>query len=530
MILNSMRGRLVIWLAFLLVGILLGFGVTVFGLQRQNRMAQIDNDLQHRLAAFSADARERIPPPTIIPLREPPEAHDPDFVTKLDQSTNAIDLSTNSTDLTTNSVDLATNATVLNVLPPPPPNPRTRRIVLTAPTARLFNEADTNDFYFSFWSRDGDVLRRSTNAPATVSLPKRPGQSTLIHFRTHDFLREAFNYTDVGECALVGHSLVGETTALQDFAWRLVFIGVAVLIVGLGGVWMLVHRAIQPVEKISTTSRRIADGHLSERIKGREDHSELGQLIGVLNGTFARLEAAFTQQKQFTADASHELRTPIAVLISEAQTTLARERSSDEYRETIEACLDTAQQMRHLTDSLLELARFDAGQEKMPYTRFNLAEKVQAAIELVRPLANEKKLEFLVHLRDMQFTGSASRISQVIVNLLNNAIRYNVEEGKIGVTIHPPEEDAIELTISDTGCGIDPEELPRVFERFYRADKARSGETGGFGLGLAISKAIVEAHNGEIMVSSKPGIGSLFLVRLPIRAGTWAVGRDPVEP
>ena len=492
MILNSMRGRLVIWLAFLLVCILTGFGFTVFSLQQQNRMNQIDSDLQHRLAALSADARERMPLGPVGFTHETNETRDPDFLDKTNQIPDIV------------SQDL-----------PPLVIPHTRRVILSTPTARLFNEADTNDFYFAFWSRDADLLRRSTNAPAGVSLPKRPGQSTLIHFRTHDFLREAYNYTDIGECALVGISLVGETRALQQFGWRLVLIGLAVLIVGLSGVLLLVHNAIQPVEKISTTSRRIADGHLSERIKGREDRSELGQLIGVLNGTFARLESAFTQQKHFTADASHELRTPIAVLISEAQTTLARERTSEEYRETIEACLDTAQQMRQLTDSLLELARFDAGQEKMPYTRFNLADKVRAAIDLVRPLANEKKIEFLVHLRDAQVTGSANRISQVIVNLLNNAIRYNKEEGKIGVTIHPPDV-GIELTISDTGCGIEPEELPRVFERFYRADKARSGTTGGFGLGLAISKAIVEAHNGGIQVSSKPGIGSLFLVHLPI--------------
>ncbi|HEX4342779.1 MAG TPA: ATP-binding protein [Verrucomicrobiae bacterium] len=490
MIFNSIRAKLLIWLAFLLVCILAGFGVTVFGLQRKNRLNQIDQELEHRLAAVNSDAQNR---ETIEPFKRPAQPQNiPD--------------SGEQDDLAPDSPDRPV---------PAPFNPRNRKLALSPQTLRMFNEADPDDFYYSVWSRDADLLKRSANAPVNLTHPERPGPDTLIHFRMRGMVREAFHFTDFGECTLVGVSLAAESAAQQQFGLWLVLIGGAVLAIGLGGVWWFVNRAIRPVETISATAQRIAAGNLSERIKVKEDDSELGKLAGVLNSTFARLDAAFTQQKHFTADASHELRTPISVLISEAQTTLARERTTAEYRETVEACLDTAQQMRSMMESLLELARFDANQEKMARSRFNLAEKVRSSVELVHPLADEKGIEIQCHLPNTEIMGDADRISQVVVNLIINSIRYNRDGGKIGVTLHPA-EDTVELTISDTGSGITPADLPHVFERFYRADKARSGGTGGSGLGLAICKAIVEAHGGSILVSSKPGLGSLFMVRLPL--------------
>jgi heavy metal sensor kinase len=273
---------------------------------------------------------------------------------------------------------------------------------------------------------------------------------------------------------------------------------------------------MRPLKDISATASRISGGNLSERINVADTENELGQLTGVLNSTFARLEAAFDQQKQFTADASHELRTPIAVLISEAQTSLARQRSAAEYRETIEACLDTAQQMRRLTESLLELARFDAGQEQIKHEPVDLAEITRAAAELVQPLAAEGGVQIHGDLTPAEVTGDSVRISQVITNLLTNAIRYNKPQGQVRARTHVVPGSAI-LTITDTGQGIAAEDLPHIFERFYRADKSRSGAQGRTGLGLAICQAIVDAHGGDIEVTSLPGAGTTFAVRLPLK-------------
>lgn len=201
------------------------------------------------------------------------------------------------------------------------------------------------------------------------------------------------------------------------------------------------------------------------------------------------------------------------MIISEAQTVLARERSSAEYRETVEACLDAAQQMRRLTEELLELARFDASQEPLQRERFDWSENVRACVERIRPLAQERGIQIHCDLAPARVDGDADRLGQVITNLLTNAIHYNRSNGEIRVSCRAENAAAI-VTIADTGQGIAAEDLPHIFERFYRADKSRSRAAGRSGLGLAISKAIVDAHGGTIAATSQPGAGTIFTVRL----------------
>jgi two-component system OmpR family sensor kinase len=248
-----------------------------------------------------------------------------------------------------------------------------------------------------------------------------------------------------------------------------------------------------------------------------ETDSELGRLASVLNSTFARLEAAFAQQKQFTADASHELRTPLAVIIAESQTTLARERTAAEYRESIAVCLDAAQQMRRLSESLLQLARFDAGQETVRRSAVDLAENARVCVGRIGPLAQEHGIKICCDLAPATTYGDADRLGQLITNLLTNAILYNKTDGEIVISTRLENGSAV-LTVADSGEGIAAEDIPHVFERFYRADKSRSRAEGRSGLGLAICKAIVDSHGGSIDVASRPGAGTTFTVRLPALA------------
>jgi heavy metal sensor kinase len=305
-----------------------------------------------------------------------------------------------------------------------------------------------------------------------------------------------------------------DTKAQQRLAWVLLAAGGAVLALGLGGGWWLTARAIRPVEDISAAAMRISAGNLSERISTADPQNEFGRLAAVLNSTFARLESAFLQQKQFTADASHELRTPLAVLISEAQTTLARERTGAEYRETIEANLAAAQQMRQLTESLLTLARLEAGHEKVRREPFNLGELTQACVARIRPLVVARQITICSELAAAGGNGDEAQIRQVITNLLANAIHYNRDGGEVHVSTRVEGANAV-LTVRDTGPGISAADLPHIFDRFYRADKARSRAEGHSGLGLAISKVIVDAHGGTIHADSQPGVGTTFTVRLP---------------
>jgi heavy metal sensor kinase len=512
MFIKSIRWRMQLWQAFLLVCVLAGFGATAYQLHRTNRLSVIDEELEQRVMALSRDTRGL--PPFGPPGRFPPEA----------------------------APARATNTGAPDLERPPGPNPfeagrdfpfprhrgpdqrgprgrfeeffENRDIRLSPHTASFFDEGDTNGFYYLVWSRSGNLLRRSTNAPAT-DLPARPSSPVAgMQQRTVALNREAYQFTDIGECVLVGRYIASDLEALGRFAWWLVAAGSLVLALGLGGGWWVAGRALRPVDLISVAASRISAGHLGERINVADTDSELGRLVAVLNSTFARLEAAFAQQKQFTADASHELRTPLAVLISETQTTLARERTAAEYRQTVESCLETAQQMRQLTGSLLELARYDAGQERLERRPLDLAGQASACIERVRPLARARGIQIHNTLAPAPLLGDAERLNQALTNLLVNAIHYNKDNGEIRVTTAAAGGVSM-VTIADTGAGISPEDCAHIFERFYRADKSRAPSVGHSGLGLAICKAIIDAHGGNIEVKSQPGVGTTFTIRLP---------------
>ncbi|MBI3867572.1 MAG: HAMP domain-containing protein [Verrucomicrobia bacterium] len=488
MLTHSLRWRLQIWLGFLLVCLLTGFCFALHQLQRAHQWNQLDEELERRVAAVSVAVRggprpEFGPggPPFDDGGRRPPHGF-PDG-------------------------------------PPPEgrrdPKPGPREVRLPSETAGLFEENRADAFYFVVWSREGGLLKRSTHSPSETPMPARMSRDTRIHIRVRETVREAYHFTELGDCILAGRSIASDLVALRLFTLGLLAAGGTVLAFGLGGGWWLTTRAIRPIEQISAAASRISAGNLSERITAAEPRDELGKLASVLNSAFARLESAFAQQKQFTADASHELRTPLAVLISEAQTTLSRARTAGEYRETVEACLATAQQMRRLTESLLELARLDGRDEQAVREVVDLAEAARSALERLRPLAAARGVQLIPDLSPARARANADHLDQVLANLIANAVHYNKPGGEVRVSTRV-EEGAVVLAVTDTGVGIAPGDLPHVFERFYRADKSRASAEGRFGLGLAICKAIVDAHRGRIEATSELGRGTTFTVRIPV--------------
>jgi len=388
---------------------------------------------------------------------------------------------------------------------------------LPAATASLFGEGP-EAFYYMTWYRDNDVLSRSPGAPRDVPLPPALQHDTLTHWRTRDGCREAFHCSGLGDCVLAGRSTTVDVAAMRSFALKLFGTGAAVLALALGAGWWLTGRAIRPIENISMAASRIASGNLSERIRVPNNRNELGRLASILNSTFARLESAFERQRQFTADAAHELRTPLAIMISETQTALTRRRTEEEYRETVEGCLDTAQQMRRLTESLLGLARFDSGDTETQRTEVDLVKAAQAVIERLKPLAEKQHVQLRGEFAPAFSFSSADRVSQVITNLLTNAIDYNRPDGEVCVST-TCESAFVLLAVTDTGPGIPAEDLPYIFDRFYRVDRSRSRVEGHTGLGLAICKAIVEAEGGTIAASSTLNVGTTFTIRFPLQTG-----------
>ena len=309
-------------------------------------------------------------------------------------------------------------------------------------------------------------------------------------------------------------------SALHRFATLLlVSIPILLLSAAAGGYWMS-RRALAPVDQITQTARSISVQNLSSRLSVPRTGDELQRLSETLNSMFERLEAAFKKIIQFTADASHELRTPVAVMRTRTELSLRKPRSAEEYRETVAQVHSELEKTSDLVERLMLLARADYGVEALQLSTADLGEIVREVCSQGRMLSEAKEIDFREQIpsRPVWVKGDAHALRRLFLILIDNAIKYTPKGGRVDVVVGQENGFAIG-EVRDTGIGIAPEDLPNVFERFYRADKARSRESGGVGLGLSIGRWIAEAHAGTIEVQSSLGGGSIFKLRLPLIDG-----------
>jgi heavy metal sensor kinase len=306
--------------------------------------------------------------------------------------------------------------------------------------------------------------------------------------------------------------------ALTHFEWALLLISPFLLILASAGGYWMSRRALKPVDEITHAARNISPHKLSERLKVHNTGDELQRLSETLNGMLDRIEQAFKRITQFTADASHELRTPVALMRTAAELSLRRPRSNAEYREALTQILGILERTSGLIEQLMLLARADSGFELVRHVRLDLVSPFREACSEVRALAAAKQISFFenVAASSIAVDGDAQGLRRLFLILLDNAVKYTPDGGEVRAGLDFTDGFAV-AEIRDTGIGIDSGDLPHVFERFYRADKAR--ETGGAGLGLSIGRWIAEAHGGKIEVKSEPRRGSVFRVRLPIARG-----------
>jgi heavy metal sensor kinase len=287
-----------------------------------------------------------------------------------------------------------------------------------------------------------------------------------------------------------------------------------VLAVALG--YLLMKRSLKPVDEITRAAESITSRNLGERLPIPGTGDEIERLSATLNGMIERLEGSFRQMNQFTADASHDLRTPLTVLRGELEVALRRNEINHAGREVIESVLEETEKLSKTVESLMVLSRLDSGEMKPDVTRFDLAQLCQETVDQMGLLAEDKGLKIECHSsKNLEVVADMLRIRQILINLVDNAIKYTPEGGQIELRVSRENRSAV-IEVSDTGCGIPAEALPFVFNRFYRVDRARSRETGGSGLGLAIAKSICELHGGRISVQSSVGGGSRFRVEIPV--------------
>jgi heavy metal sensor kinase len=288
----------------------------------------------------------------------------------------------------------------------------------------------------------------------------------------------------------------------------------AVVLAALGGS-VLTNRAFYPVMRMTGAAEDIGEANLAGRIEVHSE-DELGRLASTLNRMMGRIEMAFNRQRQFAADASHELRTPLSVIQAESTLALGKERSAEEYRKSLEVVSQEVDYMTTMLGNLLLMARSEAGKEPFHFEKVNLKELFIELSPAVEARAKDKGLEFDIgSLEDLTVDGDRVKLRQLFTNILDNAVRYTPAGGSVTASFDKKEEFAV-VNITDTGIGIAEEQLPFIFERFYRVDKARSRAEGGAGLGLGIAKHIAESHGGRIEVISRVGKGSTFSVFLPL--------------
>ncbi|MEX1253156.1 MAG: heavy metal sensor histidine kinase [Dehalococcoidia bacterium] len=290
---------------------------------------------------------------------------------------------------------------------------------------------------------------------------------------------------------------------------------VTLVVASAGGIF-LAGRALSPIDKITRLAQRISADDLSQRLDATMPDDEVGQLARTFNEMIARLDAAFQRQRQFTADASHEMRTPLTAIKGQIEVALSRPREAEAYRDVLQGANEEVDRLIRLVGSLLTLARADAGEIPLASEPVRPGDLVASAVEHVRPAAAQKEVTIDVEAgADVTLQADQDLLLQLLLNLLDNALKYTPQGGHVTAGWSADGTSA-RIWVRDTGIGIAAEEQQRIFDRFYRVDKARSRAAGGSGLGLSISRWIADAHGGTISVESGAGQGALFTVTLPL--------------
>jgi heavy metal sensor kinase len=277
----------------------------------------------------------------------------------------------------------------------------------------------------------------------------------------------------------------------------------------------LAQRALGPIDRMTRSVQRISAEDLGQRLNLNLPDDELGRLARTFDDMLARLENEFRRQRQFTADASHELRTPLTIMKGAIEVALSREREASAYRDVLQTTGDQVNGLIDLVNSLLLLARADAGQIPIQREDVDVPLAVETALDQLRPLSDRAAVALSSAGPEVSIPADFTLFLQLLFNLLENAVKHTPTGGSVQVS-WSVEPEMLQLNVADTGDGISPEHLPHIFDRFYRVDSARTSSDGGAGIGLSICRWIVESHGGAITATSEPGQGSTFTVMLPL--------------
>jgi two-component system, OmpR family, heavy metal sensor histidine kinase CusS len=305
-----------------------------------------------------------------------------------------------------------------------------------------------------------------------------------------------------------------EKDFMQNFAKLLLGVLIGGIICSATIALFAARRALRPLEEMATATEKVQASQLHQRLGGGGWPSELTALAAGFDQMLARLEESFDRLSRFSADLAHELRTPIQNLRSVSEVALTRPRTADEYREVIELSVEEYQRLSSMIDSLLFLARAENAETRLNRVKFKIGPEVDTILDLYDAAAREREIS-LGRKGDGELCADPMLFRRAISNVISNGLRHTSKAGQIRVLVVTGYHQRVEITVQDNGSGIGPEHLPRIFDRFYRADAARSSDSANTGLGLAIVKSIMDLHGGSVQAESALGVGTKITLSFP---------------
>lgn len=375
--------------------------------------------------------------------------------------------------------------------------------------------------YYQIVSSDGDIIVKSPSL-ADKSLPFAYEKTADVSYKIisgpkGESLRLMTQPVQLPNGAVIiqaAESLEDTYGLLRSFRNSIIIIFPIIFIISGIGILTITGLSFKAINSFSKRISGITEKNLNERIEEKGIDKEIIPLAKSFNTMMKRIEDAFTRQRQFLSDASHELRTPTSVIKSYCDVTLKKERNKNEYEEALTVIRDTSERMSALIQKILDISRLETKDILLKKEAVDIGAILNSVYKLMMPIANENDIEISFKgEKQVNVYGDKERLTELFMNIVDNAIEYNVKGGKVIISSRM-ENNFVVVMISDTGVGIPDNELNKIFDRFYRVDKSR-GEIAGVGLGLSIAKAIVDAHDGKIEVESKIGQGSVFKITLP---------------
>jgi heavy metal sensor kinase len=379
--------------------------------------------------------------------------------------------------------------------------------------------------FLQLYDQDGNWIFRAPSlernhlvSEKPVALNSRSFQNLQLENRPYRFITQRIDVNGRSYTVQTGIPIDQAVATLSMFRRYLLMLAPLLLLTASAGGYWLSRRALLPVDAISNSARSIGAGNLNDRLEKLTTGDELQRLSDTLNEMLDRIENAFLRVTQFTADASHELRTPMSLIRTEAEIALRKPRSTQEYREALRHVLLDAERTSSLVEELLALARADSGRENLHLERLDLHSAIAETANEWQQLVNSRTLQFRQIIADVELPVWADRaaLRRLLSILLDNAVKYTPAPGIVELLLEARDEMAV-ITVRDSGIGIPEQDHSKIFERFYRVDKARSRELGGAGIGLAIADW-VRQHRGSIAVESTLGNGSSFIISLPLQS------------